>query len=303
MSRIAACAPHGLSIEYQDEGPRGGPVILMIMGLGMQLTAWPRPLIDGLHAHGFRTLRLDNRDAGLSDRIVDRARLDIRAEAMRSMIGLNARSPYTLHDMAGDALGLMNALMIDRAHVVGVSMGGMIGQVLAAESGNRVRSLTSIMSSSGAPRFRFNWTPATRAVLTPPPRSADEESTLDHMEHIWRLIGSPGMQPPPAVLRERLRAELQRAHNPGGTMRQMLAVMASADRRPLLKRINVPTLVMHGEVDPLVPIAAGRDTAANVRGARFVAIPGMGHDLPDPLIPALLRDIATHCSTADAASA
>ena len=295
--------PHGLGIEYQDEGPKSGPVILMIMGLGMQLTAWPRTLIEGLHDHGFRTLRFDNRDAGLSDRVVDRARLDIRAEAMRSMIGLGARSPYSLQDMAQDALGLMNALMIDRAHVVGVSMGGMIGQVLAAESGQRVRSLTSIMSSSGAPRFRFHWTPATRAVLTPPPRAADEEAILDHMEHIWHVIGSPGMQPPPAVLRERLRAELRRANNPGGTMRQMLAVMASADRRPLLKRIEVPTLVMHGEVDPLIPIAAGRDTAAHVRGARFISIPGMGHDLPDPLISAVLADIAAHCRAADSQAA
>jgi len=180
VSRIAACAPQGLSIEYQDEGPRGGPVILMIMGLGMQLTAWPRPLIDGLHAHGFRTLRFDNRDAGLSDRIVDRARLDIRAEAMRSMIGLNARSPYTLHDMAGDALGLMNALMIDRAHVVGVSMGGMIGQVLAAESGKRVRSLTSIMSSSGAPR--------TLAAVSRPAAIGTSGSTSPCMTSVGTLI-------------------------------------------------------------------------------------------------------------------
>jgi hypothetical protein len=185
--------------------------------------------------------------------------------------------------MGSDAIGLMDVLKIDRAHVLGISMGGMIGQVLAAKHRERLRSLTSIMSSSGAMRFSFHMSPATRALLSPPPRHATEAQILDHTEHIWMLIGSPGLQPPRDILRERLRQSMQRAYNPAGVARQMLAIMASGDRRRLLRTIETPTLVIHGDRDTLVPIAAGRDTAANIPGASFREVAGMGHDLPEPL--------------------
>jgi proline iminopeptidase len=285
----------GIRIEYEFSGDAGAPVIVLIMGLGMQLTAWPPALVAGLAARGYRVLRFDNRDIGLSSRAKLTRRIDMRAAAVRAMLGLSVDAPYTLRDMAGDTLGLMDALELDRAHVVGVSMGGMIAQVLAAEAPARVRSLTSIMSSSGALRFRFHITPATRALLSPPPRGACEMQLLDHMERIWLLIGSPGMQPPRGALRERLRAAMARAYDPSGVARQLLAILASGNRRALLRRITVPTLVLHGERDPLVPIGAGRDTAAHVPGAVFHAIAGMGHDLPEPLLPRLVDEIAGHC--------
>jgi pimeloyl-ACP methyl ester carboxylesterase len=292
--------PSGIRIEYEVAGAPGAPVILLIMGLGMQLTAWPPAFVDGLVARGYRVVRLDNRDIGLSGRFAAARPVDLRGAAVKSMLGFKVKPPYTLEDMAGDALGLLDALRVASAHVVGVSMGGMIAQVLAARWPARVASLTSMMSSSGAMRFNFHVSPATRALLTPPPRDADEERLLDHIERIWMLIGSPGLQEPREVLRDRLRNSMRRAYNPAGVARQMLAIMASGDRRPLLRRIVAPTLVIHGERDPLIPIAAGRDTAAHVPGAVFRAIPGMGHDLPGPLLPGLVDAIAAHCDAASA---
>jgi pimeloyl-ACP methyl ester carboxylesterase len=295
--------PSGIRIEYETRGDAAAPPIVLIMGLGMQLTAWPPALVAGLAERGYRVIRFDNRDIGLSSRTQPTRRIDMRSAAVRAMLRLSVHAPYTLNDMAGDTLGLMDALGIDRAHVVGVSMGGMIAQVLAAEAPARVRSLTSIMSSSGAMRFNFHFTPATRALLSPPPRGASEAQLLDHMERIWMLIGSPDMQPPRDALRERLRAAMARAYDPSSIARQMLAIMASGDRRTLLRRITVPTLVLHGDRDPLVPIGAGRDTASNVPGAVFHAIPGMGHDLPEPLLPRLVDEIAGHCDRAAAVQA
>lgn len=290
---------NGLRLEAEVDGPAQGTPLVLITGLGLQLTAWPASFMKGLHARGFRTLRFDNRDAGLSSRVRGPRSIDIRTEAMRSMIGLGVRAPYTLHDMATDVIGLMEAVGLPDAHVVGVSMGGMIGQVLAASAPQRVRSLVSVMSSSGATRFRFHFTPATRAVLTPPPRGADEARLLDHYVHIWSLISSPGMQPSPEVLRERLKADLRRSGgDASGTARQLLAIMHSGDRRRLLRTITAPTLVLHGDADPLVPMAAGEDTARHIPGARFEAIAGMGHDLPEPLIPKLLQAITGHCEAA-----
>lgn len=294
--------PKGIRIEYETAGPATSPAIVLVMGLGMQLTAWPPALVDGLVARGFRVVRLDNRDAGLSTRFRSARRVDLRAAGVRAMLGLSVHPPYTLDDMGDDAVGLMDALGIARAHVVGVSMGGMIGQVLAARRPDRVASLVSVMSTSGALRFSFHWSPATRALLEPPPRGAGEEQLVDHLERVWMLIGSPGLHPPREALRERLRAGLRRSFNPAGVARQMLAIMASGDRRRLLRTIAVPTLVLHGTRDPLVPIAAGRDTAAHVPGAVFRAIEGMGHDLPDALLPRLVEEIAAHCERADARS-
>ncbi|HYF60970.1 MAG TPA: alpha/beta fold hydrolase [Burkholderiaceae bacterium] len=289
----------GIRIEYDVSGPANAPAIVLVMGLGMQLTAWPPSFVEGLVARGFRVLRFDNRDVGLSSRSPGRGRADVRAAMLRATLRLPSNPPYRLEDMAGDTTGLMDALGIARAHVVGVSMGGMIAQVLAALHPSRVASLTSMASSSGALRYAFHWSPAMRAMLTPPPRGADEARLVDHLERIWTLIGSPGMQPPRETLRAQLRANLRRSHDPAGVARQLLAVLASGDRRPLLRRIAAPTLVIHGELDPLVPIGAGRDTAANVPGARFVAIPGLAHDLPEPLVPRLVDEIASHCARAD----
>jgi pimeloyl-ACP methyl ester carboxylesterase len=286
---------HGIELAYEDSGPRDAPCILMVSGLGQQLTDWPDSLWEGLQRRGFRTVRFDNRDCGLSSR-VDGTPVNVRAEVLRQLVGFSVRAPYGLDDMAADAAGLLDALGIASAHIVGASMGGMISQVFAASRPQRTRSLTSIMSSSGATRFRFHFTPAVRAVMTPPPRQATETQRLDHLEQIWQLIGSPGLLGPREALRARLLASMRRAYDPPATARQLLAILAHGDRRPLLRTISAPTLVIHGEVDPLVPIAAGRDTAAHVRGARFVPITGMGHDFPEALVPQIVDEIATHCA-------
>jgi pimeloyl-ACP methyl ester carboxylesterase len=294
--------PTGIRLEFLDTGPRRGPVLLLVMGLGMQLTAWPDSLVEGLVARGFRVLRFDNRDIGLSSRVRGDAHVDLRAEAMRAAFGLPVRAPYLIEDMAADTLGLMNELLVEQAHVIGVSMGGIIGQVLAAKAPRRVSSLVSVMSTSGAPSLRLHWSPATQAVMRQPPsKRAGEDAMVDHLEQIWQLIGSPSMKPPRAELRERLRTDVRRGHDSAGMVRQLLAVMASGDRRTMLRGIHVPTLVLHGEADPLVPIAAGRDTARHIPGAVFQSFAGMGHDLPEPLVPALVDAIADHCMRVQAA--
>lgn len=287
--------PQGVELVFEDAGPREGPCILLISGLGQQLTDWPDTMLLGLQQRGFRTLRFDNRDCGLSSRI-DGGTVNVRAEVLRQLVGFSVRAPYGLDDMAQDAASLLDALGIRSAHIVGASMGGMISQVFAATRPTLTLSLTSIMSSSGATRFRFHFTPAVRAVMTPPPKQATESQRLDHLEQIWQLIGSPGLLGPREALRARLLASLRRSYDPPATARQLLAILANGDRRPLLRTISAPTLVIHGEADPLVPIAAGRDTAAHVRGARFLPIPGMGHDFPEALVPQIVDEIARHCA-------
>ncbi len=285
-----------VTLEYEDTGAPDAPVILLIMGLGMQLTAWPEALREGLAARGFRVLAFDNRDAGLSTRIRVRRSPNLLLQIARSWMRLPVRTPYTLSDMAADTVGLLDALAIPRAHVVGASMGGMIAQVLAAEHPGRVLTLTSIMSSSGNRRVSKPAPHARRALLSRPDAPADPESVTRHLMGVFGVIGSPGYPTEQGELRARVERSLKRAHYPRGVLHQLLAVLASGDRRRLLARISAPTLVIHGAADPLVPVAAGRDTARHVRGAELLVIEGMGHDLPAGLVPTLVDAIANHCA-------
>ena len=285
-----------VTLEYEDTGAPDAPVILLIMGLGMQLTAWPEALREGLAARGFRVLAFDNRDAGLSTRIRVRRSPNLLLQIARSWMRLPVRTPYPLSDMAADTVGLLDALAIPRAHVVGASMGGMIAQVLAAEHPGRVLTLTSIMSSSGNRRVSKPAPHARRALLSRPDAPADPESVTRHLMGVFGVIGSPGYPTEQGELRARVERSLKRAHYPRGVLHQLLAVLASGDRRRLLARISAPTLVIHGAADPLVPVAAGRDTARHVRGAELLVIEGMGHDLPAGLVPTLVDAIANHCA-------
>ena len=285
-----------VTLEYEDTGAPDAPVILLIRGLGMQLTAWPEALREGLAARGFRVLAFDNRDAGLSTRIRVRRSPNLLLQIARSWMRLPVRTPYTLSDMAADTVGLLDALAIPRAHVVGASMGGMIAQVLAAEHPGRVLTLTSIMSSSGNRRVSKPAPHARRALLSRPDAPADPESVTRHLMGVFGVIGSPGYPTEQGELRARVERSLKRAHYPRGVLHQLLAVLASGDRRRLLARISAPTLVIHGAADPLVPVAAGRDTARHVRGAELLVIEGMGHDLPAGLVPTLVDAIANHCA-------
>ncbi|MBL0147894.1 MAG: alpha/beta fold hydrolase [Ideonella sp.] len=288
---------NGLAIEITDEGPPSGPALLLIMGLGMQLVAWPQALVDDLVRRGFRVIRMDNRDIGLSQHLDALGTPNLVWAALRYNVGLKVRSAYSLADMADDAVAVLDALGIFHAHVCGASMGGMIAQRIAARHPQRVSSLTLIMTTSGArglPQAR----PAVRRVLIKRPRSSAENDVLAHLEHMWAAIGSPGFRPDPRVLRERLQATVRRSYHPNGAARQLVAIVADGDRSPLLRAITAPTLVIHGHDDPLVPVASAHDLLSKIAGAIPDIIPGMGHDLPDVLLPRIAGGIAENAARA-----
>jgi len=283
-------------IEFESLGDPAHPAIVLIMGLGMQLVAWPDAFCQALVAGGYRVVRFDNRDSGLSARATGGGGLGLFKAVAASVLKLPVHTPYTLHDMAQDTLAVMNALQIERAHIVGVSMGGMIAQVLAAAHPQRVLSLTSIMSTSGHQRLPQPSLKVRRMLMSRPAKPKDLASVTDHLVHILQVIGSPDYPEPVQALRERVSQGVKRAYNPAGTNRQLMAVIASGDRRPLLRQIQAPTLVVHGRDDPLVPLSGGQDTADHTPGARLMVIDGMGHDLPSALLPLLSQVILDHCN-------
>jgi len=291
-----------LHIEYESLGDPRHPAIVLIMGLGMQLTDWPDEFCHALVARGYRVVRFDNRDCGLSAHTPGRRRANLLLAMAAAALGLPVRTAYTLQDMAGDAVGLMDTLGIERAHIVGASMGGMIAQVLAARFPQRVLSLTSIMSSSGNRRLSRPSRTARKVLLSRPADAADPESVIDHLVALFGVIGSPAFPTSAAALRQRLGRSVRRAYAPAGTARQLLAIIASGDRRKLLRTIAAPALVIHGDSDPLVPVAAGRDTAQHIPGAALLVIDGMGHDLPLALLPRLVQAVADHCDRSAAAA-
>jgi proline iminopeptidase len=261
----------------------------------MQLIGWPDDFCNGLVARGYRVIRFDNRDCGLSGRAPGKRRANLLLAMTAAALHLPVRTPYTLRDMAGDTLGLMDRLGIVRAHIVGASMGGMIAQVLAAETPQRVLSLTSIMSSSGNRKVSRPSKSAQKVLMSRPADPKSVDSVIEYMIEMFGVIGSPGYPTSAEDLRRTLDRSVRRAYTPAGTARQLLAVIASGDRRRLLRTISAPTLVIHGAADPLVPLAAGRDTAARIPGASLLVIEGMGHDLPAGLLPQLVQAIADHC--------
>jgi pimeloyl-ACP methyl ester carboxylesterase len=285
---------NGIRIAFDTAGdPKAAP-LLLISGLGLQLTAWPDEFVDGLVELGFYVIRFDNRDCGLSTKFEQAGTPNLALAWVRSLLRLPVKAPYQLEDMAGDAIGVLSALGIARAHVVGVSMGGMIAQLLAAKFPSRVLSLTSIMSSSGR-RGLPGPSPALRRMLLRQPRNAaDIDAAIEHTVATFRLIGSPAYPTPEKHLRKRVARALRRNCCPGGVMRQLLAVTACGDRSPQLQTITVPALVIHGAADPLVPLACGIDTAHAIPGARLEVIEGMGHDLPSQLSERLLALIDAH---------
>ncbi len=286
-------AVNGISITFEDKGPRDAPAILLVMGLGGQLTLWPDEFVDALNARGFRTIRYDNRDVGLSTRFDAAGVPNLKWMFVKSLLRLPVRSAYTLADMAADGVALLDHLGIARAHIVGVSMGGMISQHIAARYPDRVLSLTSVMSTTGNPRLPRAQKEAMQ-VLTSRPMSGDPEDLIAYSVRAAKVIGSPGYPPDEERLQRRVRSDFERGWYPQGVARQMAAIVADGDRRPMLKSIGAPTLVIHGESDPLVPLAGGRDTADNIPGARLITIPGMGHDLPLGLVDTLADAIAGH---------
>lgn len=273
---------NGVTIEYDILGPVDAEPVLLIMGLGGQMIRWTDGFRQALADHGYRVIRFDNRDVGLSTHFHEAPAL-----------------PYTLYDMANDAAALLDVLGIERAHIVGVSMGGRIAQLVASEHPHRTLSLTSIMSSTGNPALPAGTPEAIAALAVRPPSPfEDEEGFLAHAMRTARLIGSPGFPFDEAAEREQSLEATKRAYDPAGLARQFAAVTATGDLRARLAIINAPTLVIHGAADPLAPLAGGHDTAANIKGAKIEVIEGMGHDIPPALYEAIARAIAAHAKAA-----
>ena len=283
---------NGISIEVEDHGPTSGEPLLLIMGLGMQLIAWPDGFVERLVQRGFRVIRFDNRDIGLSQSFDAHGVPNLALDALRFTLGWRVASPYALADMAADSVGVLDALGIARAHVCGASMGGMITQHMAVRFPERLKSVTLMMTTTGARRLPGPSLKVRGAMLSRPADPRQLESIVDHYVELYRLIGSPGYPPAPAELRERLRRSVTRSYRPAGTARQMVAIAADGDRSSLVGRIGVPTEIVHGRDDALVPVAAGRDLAAKIRNAGLDVIDGMGHDLPAPLWPRFVDVIA-----------
>ena len=289
---MAAVTANGLRIEYESFGNPEAPAIVLIMGLGMQLIAWPDPFCEKLAGAGFRVIRFDNRDIGLSTHFDERGVPNMLWAFLKARIGLRVRAPYDLNDMAADTVALMDALQITKAHVVGASMGGMIAQQVAAKYPARVRSLVSIMSSTGDRSLPPATKEAQRALFARPANPHDQKSVVDHSVKIWGVIGSPGFPTDPAELRARTQRAVARSYHPQGVARQLAGVLASSDRSADLRTVRAPTLVIHGDCDPLVRPACGEDTAKKIPGAKLRIIKGMGHDMA--AWPVIADEILTH---------
>lgn len=275
---------NGVELAFESYGEENSDAILLIAGLGTQMIRWSAAFCERLAARGYRVIRFDNRDAGLSTHLSHSPPPDFGALAAALMAGQRPEVAYTLHDMAGDAIGLLDALAIDRAHVVGRSMGGMIAQIMASEHPGRVRSLTSIMSGTGNPALPQAAPDVMAMMMGPAPDPAsDETGFLDRAVAFARRIAGSGYPFDAAAHRRLALEELRRAHDPAGTARQLAAMAVTGDRRARLATIAAPALVVHGKDDPLILPACGEDTALSIPGAELMLIDGMGHDLPPEL--------------------
>ncbi|TFU03652.1 alpha/beta fold hydrolase [Polymorphobacter arshaanensis] len=288
MTKVNA---NGISIEVESYGALDAPTVLLIMGLGAQLTLWPIELVDALVARGFRVVRFDNRDIGLSTKFDSAGIPDMPSLMMALMGGKAPDIAYTLTDMANDAVAVLDALGIAQAHIVGASMGGMIAQLVAANHPTRTRTLTSIMSTTGN-RELPPAKPDAMAALTGRPTTADVDAIVAFGVAAARIVGSPAYPAEESRLTARVRADFERSFSPAGFARQMAAIVADGDRRDRNASITAPTLVIHGDADPLVPVEGGHDTAASIKDAELMIIPGMGHDLPVQLVDQIADAIA-----------
>jgi pimeloyl-ACP methyl ester carboxylesterase len=287
--------PDGIDIAFERFGGPQAPPVLLIMGLGTQMLGWPDGFCAALADRGMHVIRFDNRDIGLSTHITNAPAPDVGA----ALAGDSSSASYKLSDMAGDTVGLLEALGLPSAHIVGASMGGMIAQTVAIEHPGRVRSLTSIMSSTGDPAVGQATQPAMAALLSPP--AASREQAIERTLAIVRVIGSPGFELDEAEIRRRTGLAYDRSNDHVGVARQLVAIAASGDRTAALGGVAAPTLVVHGADDPLIDVSGGAATARAVAGAELVIIDGMGHDLPPALWAELARRIGELVERAEAA--
>ncbi len=281
---------NGIELCYDTFGDRHAPPLILIMGLGAQMIAWDEEFCTLLASRGYRVIRFDNRDIGLSTKFTERGVPNVLA--MLTGQGGATAVPYTLRDMANDTVGLMDALGIMAAHVVGASMGGAIAQEMAIHHSGRLRTMTSIMSSTGEPGLPPPTAQAMEILLAPTP--TDREAYFARYAQIWHVLRGPGFPLDEARDAERAAKIFDRGLNPPGAARQLAAIVASGSRKDALRAVDVPTLVIHGDIDPLVPLAGGIATAKAVPGAKLVVIEGMGHALPISMWPQITEAIVSH---------
>ncbi|MEU8465763.1 alpha/beta fold hydrolase [Streptomyces sp. NPDC029003] len=289
--------PSGIEVAYERFGDPRDPAVLLIMGIALQMLGWPEGFCAELAGRGVQVIRFDNRDVGLSSHFPDAPVPDVRA----ALAGDLSSVSYDLSDMAADSIGLLDALGIDGAHLVGLSMGGAIAQTAALEHPGRVRSLTSMMSSTGDPRVGRPKPEALGALAGPV--ATEREEVVERMVRTVRVLGSPGFPFDEAAVRDRARRSFDRAHDPLGVARQAVAAIASGDRTARLASLTVPTLVIHGSDDVMCDVSGGRATAGAVPGAEFVTFEGMGHDLPRALWPEIASLITDLVRRAEAVPA
>ena len=295
---------NGLDIEVldsaeatQDPAHRQRPVVLLIIGLGLQLIDWPESFVQSLLDAGYRVVRFDNRDAGLSTHLAHLGKPNLIWLGLQLKLGLAAHGPYRLAEMAADTVGVLDALQIDKAHIVGMSMGGMIAQRVALSVPQRVLSLTSMMSSSGARGLPGPQTHVLKAMMTPV-RGKTIEAVVEQHLALFKLLSGTTHAVPDEELRAQIRRSTTRNNDPVGVMRQMVAVASDVSRANLLNRITTPTLVMHGKDDPLLPYACGEDTARRIPGATLVGIDGMGHDMSPVHFNTMAHALIAHLQAA-----
>lgn len=280
---------NGLSFCVETRGnPEGEPVIF-VMGLAAQMTLWPEALLDAYVDAGYRVIRFDNRDIGLSSHLTDRLKGHPVAVMARHRLGLDVDAPYSLRDMSADVAGLMDALGLPSAHLVGVSMGGMIGQLVAANWPERVRSLTLIMTSTNSPRLPMPKPMLIWRLAGAGSRGHDEAAVVSRSLALWKAIQSPGFPPRDDDGRARITRDFHRSYHPAGILRQTRAIMATGSLSSMTRRIRVPTMIIHGKSDPLVRPAAALQLKYLIPHARLEMVDGMGHDLPEPLLQNFAR--------------
>ena len=289
---------NGLTLIYDTFGSSEAPPLLLIMGLGGQLIAWPADLCQQLALSGYWVIRFDNRDIGRSTRFDAAGMPRLPWMLLKSVLGLPLKAPYLLKDMAADAVGLLDALGIERAHVVGASMGGMIVQELLIHHRERLKTAVSIMSTTGDRKLPRPTREALAVLRTPPAK--EREAYLEQAVQSWHVLAGNHFPFHAERVREMAEQAYDRGLNPAGTARQMAAILASGSRQEALRTVTTPTLVIHGDADPLVPVAGGYATAKAIPNAKLLIIPGMGHSLPIETWPQIVEAIAEHAVDANA---
>ena len=281
MSAIKFVQSNSIRMAYESMGPDEGPVIILVAGLYNQLIRWPMAFCELLIAQGYRVIRFDNRDIGLTEKMDNQSAPTLFRLALRSLFGIPVKVPYTLDDMAADTVGLMDALDIEKAHIVGMSMGGMISQLVASLYPERILSLTSIMSTTGAFGKGMASFAVARQMVKPVPNGV---SALENSVNTRQMFASPAYPQTDEEVAAEVRREFQRSNYPAGYLRQMAAIRLAPNRKNLLRQLKLPTLIIHGNQDTLVDVSGGIETKKHIAHAKLVRFEGMGHNLPDALL-------------------